>query len=386
MERVNRIKTAAAAAIAIAFVAPSSATRAQAAPAASDTRPAPDPGAEGYCQFVRGVAASRADVLQWPRLRASVGTYRGLQQGAPGEEQLADTAARVMAGFEYDLFDIARGATLRGRAQAECERQRAEAALDGFLVPRGELPSELALRARLAVLDQALPQALAFEQSIAAEFAAGRATLDERTAVEQRVHALRLERIRSRLALEAAARAPRTQHVPAAALRAHERTELEVERQEARLRELEAFSLSLQGGYEHVFDADTELPLYGMVTFSYAFGNLFQYAADARAERGRRVFLREQRSGLRRRVKEALASLHALLAAERERLALSAGAIARLEQASAALASVTGDRAGPYARQVWFDLVQARADHAYSTHLIAELSAALAAGGGDAAP
>ena len=29
---------------------------------------------------------------------------------------------------------------------------------------------------------------------------------------------------------------------------------------------------------------------------------------------------------------------------------------------------------------------QARADHAYSTHLIAELSAALAAGGGDAAP
>ncbi len=381
-----RIAIAVGVAGAIAFGATLSTARAQEAHAPSDAKASADVGAEGYCRFVSGVAASQADVLQWPRLRASVGTYRGLQQGGPGDEQLAHTAARVMAGLEYDVFDVARGATLRGRARADCERQRASAAIEGFLAAHGDLPSEPALRARLAVLDQALPQALAFEQSVAAEFAAGQATLDERAVVEQRVHALRLEQIRIRLGLENAARAPRAQRLPAAALRAHERTDLEVERLEARLRELEAFGLSLQGGYEHVFDADTELPLYGMVTFSYAFGNLFQYGADARAEQGRRVYLREQRSGLRQRVDEALARLRALLAAERERLALSAAAMARLERANATLSSVTGERANAYARHVWFELVQARADHAYSTHLIAELSGALEAGGSDAAP
>jgi hypothetical protein len=338
--------------------------------------------AASYCRFVENVAASEAHVLVWPRLRASFGTFRGIDTDGAVTDQ-TELSARLMAGLEYDLFDVYRGATLNDRAEAECRRYRAVSKLRAFtqLGPQGETRS--ALQRRLAVLDAALPEAQTQAKQLESDLAAGRATLDELGAVERGLEALQIERLRISLAMEGlASDAPLDGSLPGL-LEEQLRADAEVERYEGRLREIAAWSFSLNGGYDQVFREDDDVPIYAMATLTYSFGGLFQGAADARAAAARKAWVEAQPQGVRHEVTQIMQRLHALQTAEREQLALTTERVRKLDERRAALASISDDRARAYTRTLWFELVQARAQQAYLERHVEEIDGVLARKGSE---
>jgi hypothetical protein len=335
--------------------------------------------ADSYCRFVENVAASEAHVLTWPRLRASFGTFRGVDTEVSGTNE-SDLALRLMAGLEYDLFDLYRGVTLNDRAEAECRRYRAGSKLRRFtrLGPQGETRS--ALERRLEVLEAALPEARAQAKQLESDLVTGRATLDELSAVERGLDMLQLERLRITLAMDGLEDPMRDGSLPAL-LDEQLHAEAEVERYEARLREIAAWSFSLNGGYDQVFSEDEDVPLYAMVTLKYSFGGLFQGAADERAAAARKQWLEAQPQGVRYEASEIAQRLRTIEATEREQLALVSDRVRKLDERRTTLATISDDRARAYTRSLWFDLVQARAQQAYLERHLEEIAAVIGVAG-----
>ena len=340
----------------------------------------------GYCRHVEGVAASRAALLYVPHARVTAGTARNLEAQAGAEEGDAgdDVRLRLLAGLEYDLIDVFRAATLEAHAGSSCAAYRAELELRETLEPLMELESRAALAERLKVLDEAMPEAERFVRTIEAEVAAGQATQAELLALERELDALDAERARVRLLFDSLPE--ESTPIDSAGL---ERklarfvdAEDDVERAEARLRTLEAFSLALRGGYDHVFGEDLEPPVYGMVTVSYALGGLAQSSADARAAAGRRTWLRARAERALGEREAALRRLSATLAAERSRLAAVERRLTSLEQRQRTLAAISEGRAREYQRALWMELVRVRADRAYLSRHVEDLATLASTAGG----
>ncbi len=325
---------------------------------------------DSYCRYVESVAESEAQVPSWPRLRASFGTYRGLDIEAGTTDQ-SELSARLMAGLQYDLFDLYRGVTLGDRARAECRLYRATTRLRDAsqLGPSGQ--TRAALRKRIEVLDAALPEGEAQAKALEAELASGHATLEELAIVERGLDAVRLSRFEAQLALDRTALDPAEVGSLSGMLDEFRAADAHVERYESRLRTLSAWGFSLNGGYDHVFRDDDQVPLYAMATLTYAFGGVFQGAANSRAERARAEWSATTTQGARHTLEETVAHLRALVAVEREQLVLVRARVQRLDERGRTLAAIADERARTYARAVWFELVAARAEEAYlAQHLL----------------
>ena len=310
--------------------------------------------ADGYCDLVEGVASSESALLFAPELFA---TYGYLDQGpvvtipeASGDD------TRLTAGVAYRLSGIVEGIAVKSRARADCDRHRALGRLQRATVYRG-------LSARARILDEAVERADRILEMIDRDFKQRRATAQEVTATR-----IRVDEIRS---LAAATRSEivnlgsvKGSGNTGGAIRDYYAADDEMQRQEGRLRRLQAWDVSVRVGYDAFTGPidDDENPLFAAVSVGFNLGALFQGAGEERAAAGRRRFMREERPGS---LEPSARQLRLYARQEKERADETAVLVEDLERQLAELKEVGGDTGRRYREMIWFELVKIKAEHEY---------------------
>ncbi|RKH00650.1 hypothetical protein D7V97_30015 [Corallococcus sp. CA053C] len=277
----------------------------------------------GYCERVRGTSRAEAALELAPEVFASIGVVNtGDAEGGSDQMPLGVPRLRLTAGLGYDFIGIYRGDKLRLRAEAECRRYQALAALQGAVRQGARLGETAALRARARALAESLPRAETLVAELRDELRDGGATLEELNAVQVRLDHLRAlardtEQAQARIALEPAL-AEGTDL--GALLSAFESADDQVEALSGRLRRARAWRLSVRGGYDKVFDVEQDTPLFGQLTLGYNLGALWQGRANAQAREGRRLETRDAVDGTPRQVRQLLGELRITEQAEHARL------------------------------------------------------------------
>ncbi|RKH06152.1 hypothetical protein D7X74_33990 [Corallococcus sp. CA047B] len=279
--------------------------------------------AQGYCERVRGTSRAEAALELAPEVFASIGAVNaGDAQGGSDETPLGSPKLRLTAGLGYDFVGLYRGHTLRSRAEAECRRYQALAALQGAVQQGTRLGETAALQARARALAESLPRAETLVSQLRDELRDGGATLEELNAVQVRLDHLRTlardtEQAQARLALEPGLAEGQDL---GALLLAFESADDQVEALSGGLRKARAWRLSVRGGYDEVFNVDQDTPLFGQLTLGYNLGNLWQGRANAQAREGRRQETRDAVEGAPRQVRQLLGELRITEQGEQQRL------------------------------------------------------------------
>jgi hypothetical protein len=316
--------------------------------------PAATARADGYCDLVEGVASSESALLFAPEVFAS---YGYLDQGvivtipeASGDD------ARLTAGVAYRLSGILEGMAVKSRARADCQRHLALSRLQRATVYRG-------LAARARILDDAVERADRILEMIDRDFKQRRATAQEVTATRLRVDEIR--------AMAAATRGEivRLGSVKGGgetggAIRDYYLADDEMQKQEGRLRRLQAFDVSVRAGYDAFTGPidDDENPLFAVVSVGINLGALFQGSGEERAAAGRRRYVREERSSAS---EPSVRELRLLAEQEKQRAEQTAVLVEDLERQLADLKDVGGETGRRYRETVWFELVKIKAEHEY---------------------
>jgi len=315
--------------------------------------------ADDYCDHVQAVASAESAVDLAPELFGTFGYMKQADEDGFGDPILT-TGPRLTAGVRYRLTGILEGSATRGRARAECDRHRALGRVQGA-------STYGAVAARAKLLDAALPEA---EQIL------GKLTGDvkEKLATEQELVAMRLRLAELRkLATEARAELaalPAPTETVTGALTAYYAADASVEKHAARLRRLEAFDVSVRAGYDRFLDQDDEAPYFAMVQVGINLGTLFQGGANSRAAAARARMVRDRHAAV---ADTTIATLEADLAVDTLRVTQLATLIADLESQMATIARLGGDDGRRYKQTLWFELVKAKADHAYAQAHVASL-------------
>lgn len=326
--------------------------------------------ADGYCDFVEGVASSESALLFAPELFA---TFGYLDQGpviTVPEASGDDT--RLTAGVSYKLSGIVEGFAVKGRASADCDRHLALGRLQRATVFRG-------LAARARILDDAVERGDRILAMIDDDFKQRRATAQEVTATRIRVDEIR--------ALAAATRndiaklgSVKGGGDTSSAIRSYFAADDEVMRQEGRLRRLQAWDVSVRVGYDAFTGPidDDENPLFAAVSVGINLGALFQGSAEERAATGRSRYVREERPFAS---EPSLRQLRMLAQQEKLRAEQTAVLVEDLEKQLAELKDVGGDTGRRYREMVWFELVKIKAEHEYHVAYAAGLAELAGKGG-----
>jgi hypothetical protein len=324
------------------------------------------------CEFVRSVTEAESAVLLAPELFVSTGVVNaGQATGSPSDVPLGTPRLRITAGLGYDLVGVYQGVTMRHRAEAECQRQRALQALQTALQSGPDLGAAPALEARLAVLKTAIPEGERLIESLRGDLQAGRATLEELNVLQLRLDALRALESETIQSQERLAHAPPRPDRPLSTLlqELHSADD-EIERLSGRLRSSSAWGLSLRAGYDELIHVPQDLPLFGTITLSYNLGAWSQAAANERARAARRQASEEEVEGLPRRVARLLQELRATQSAETARLqevTVLAGDLESQLQSLQALETIKVRRFHDY---LVLELARLRAEQAWlHTHL-----------------
>ncbi|RKH35972.1 hypothetical protein [Corallococcus sicarius] len=290
--------------------------------------------ARGYCERVRGTSHAEAALELAPELFASIGAVNaGDAMGGGDETPLGKPRLRLTAGLGYDFVGLYRGRALHSRAEAECRRQQALAALQGAVEQGSRLGEASALEARARALATSLPRAETLVTALREELRDGGTTLEELNAVQVRLDHLRAlardtEQARARIALGPGQ--PEGQDL-GALLTAFEAADDQVEALSGGLRRARAWRLAVRGGYDEVFDVAQDVPLFGQLTLGFNLGALWQGRANAQAREGRRQETRDAVDGTPRRVRQLLGELRITAQAEQARLGEVSALVSDLE-------------------------------------------------------
>lgn len=309
---------------------------------------------DGYCDYVRGVAAAESALMFAPEVFTEFGR---IEQASTSIQEVVDPGTlRFIGGLRWRISGLYEGAATRARASAECRRHNALAGIRGATLYK-------ALAARAAVLDGALPAAEKLLARITADLDARRTTAQEATAARLRVEELRRLADETHQAMSVLPPPPPDGQL---GLVAFQRADADVERHEATIRRARAVDLSVRVGVDEFLDdsgTNTSSPYFAVVTANINLGLLFQGRGNARAAAGRARYLKSGRDPVT--VDATADRLRAQLETATRRADETAALEADLQRQLKVLDRVGGDDSRRYRQIVWFDLIKVRAEHAY---------------------
>jgi hypothetical protein len=319
------------------------------------------------CEFVRSVTEAETAVMLAPELFASTGVVNaGEASGGSGGVPLGSPRFRITAGLGYDLVGVYQGVTLRHRAEAECQRQRALLALEATLRAGPDLGTAPALEARLQVLQASIPEGEKLLEALRADLNEGRATLEELNALQVRLDALRALKIETLQARDRLAHLPARPEQPLSSLLQDlQAADDEIEQLSGKLRRSSAWGLHLRGGYDELVDVPQKLPLFGMITLSYNLGGWSQGAANERARSARLRASEEDVEGLPQRVERLLQELRSSLSTEEARLREVKSLVDDLESQLRSLQSLETVKVRRFHDYLVLELARLRAEQAW---------------------
>lgn len=316
---------------------------------------------DGYCDYVQGVAAAESALSLSPEAYVQ---YGRIEQASPSGPTVDPGGLRLIAGVRYRISGLYEGFAMRGRAKADCRRHQAFEAVRSETVYR-------ALEARAKVLEGALPDAEKMLAQTTSDFEARRTTAQEANALRIRVEELRRTAMETRQSLRDLPAPAAGDH--AGALAAFHRADADVESREAAIRRARAVDLSVRFGFNRYLDGDNagSTPYFSMISLGVNLGLLWQGFGNSRAAEGRKRLVR---SGHDPVSEEAT---NALVEATAKRAQDTAALEADLSRQYEALGRVGGDDSKRFRQIVWFDLVKARAEHAFHEAYLAALKQVL---------
>lgn len=325
-------------------------------PVAANAQSAPPD--DGYCDFVEGAAAATAAPLLSPELFGQFGYIEQSSFGVNPDPMAPDPSdLRLLGGIRYSLSNIYTGAVTKSRARAECRRHKALVAIRGITAGR-------ATAARVAVYDQARPEADRMMQAMATDLEQRRVTLQEATAMKLRVEQLRALAADARR--ELAALPPQDQRPLASLLTEFRGADAEVESNEGKLRSAQNYNVSVRVGVDKFLNGvNTDPRWFGVVQLGLNLGVLFTGDGNARAAAGRKRYARSGNDPLVATTNATVDQLRALIAVDTERSQQMAHLVADLGQQLEILAKVGTDDTARLRQTLWFDWVKAKADLAY---------------------
>lgn len=343
------------------------------------------PGVPEYCEHVLGSASSLVAQQIYPRLYLSGGLLTGADRVNDAGLLGSSTGVlwRLQAGVTYSLADLNEGLAIRDRAHAECEVYRQQSDLFAFLARYDESESIAGLRAKIEILQEALPTAARMLRDLRGLLLHQQATIEEVNATSLRVDSLRSELGSSRTRVAVAARKHPVPREPVANLmRSYRRAVEHAAESESRVRTSRRYDLALRAGYDRLFGVRDGIPLSASLTLTYSLGSIAQPTAEARAERGRSGWAAAGVEGIHDRVAILLSKLQAMLEVQSQREAEAVVLLSDLEARYRSVAKVPGDSARAYRDYLWFDLIRLRAEKAYLHAQTEELRFLLPADGG----
>lgn len=306
---------------------------------------------DGYCDFVAGAAAATSDIQLAPQVFADVGY---IEQSVATVNPDSGSSGRFIVGVRWSLSNALSGVATRDRASADCTRHKA------LELVRGETNAR-ALEARAKVLDAALAEADKVLAEATADLDARRTTAQEATATRLRVEELRGLAVETHRQLSLY---PAPGGELGGALAAYQRADAEVEHQEGKLRFLGAFDVNVRVGIDEFFTGtQSGSPYFAVLEVGVNLGALFVGGNNDRAAKGRKQLTASGHDPLA--VDATVERLNAVAAAETKRAEETAALQADLQKQLDALARVGGEDSKRYRITVWFELVKAKADHAY---------------------
>lgn len=319
---------------------------------------------DAYCDHAKAVAAAQSATLVAPELFTSFGYVE--QPAAAAIPSTTSDDLRFTLGVKYSLGNLFEGAVVRQRAGADCRRQEALAGVE-------RVPQRRALAARARVLDAAMDEASKLLAEADDDMRARRATAQEVMATRLRVEQLRALAAATHRELDTL---PDTEASLSGALGAYYAADRDVEKADARLRTAQAWDLSVRVGYDTFLDGDDESPYFAVVQASFNLGWILQQPANKRALAAKQRLVREEANAA------ATPAVRARYESEVQR-AKEAGALAsELERQLEALRRIGGDDSRRFRQTVWFEWVEAAAEHAYLESHAASLGEVLGEGGG----
>lgn len=306
---------------------------------------------DGYCDYVEGKANAEAALQFSPELIGSVGYVE--QPDAVINPDASSKGLRLIAGVRYKVSGIYEGIATRERGKADCRRHRA------FEQVRGETASR-AISARLKVLDEALVEAEKLLRTDEADFAARRTTAQEATTTRVRVEELRQLAADDHRQLSVLP--PPSEAPLAGALQTYRNADAEVEANEAKLRRAQAIDVSVRFGFDEYAERENPSPYFAVLSVGLNLGVLFQGPANKRAAAGREKLVQ---SGRGPGVEGTVDELRTTLEVESKREQESAALLKELQRQVDALNRIGGEESKRYRQTVWFEMVKAKAQHAY---------------------
>jgi hypothetical protein len=335
--------------------------------AAADSGQSVSPGqsADGYyCQYSESVAEDERRTLMTPHLTASAGKVNFLS----GEKSaLGNSTLRQTIGLSYSLQETLRGMAVRTRAHADCERHKASSTLLQFLELRVQGLEVAAITARLTLLESALPTAESIVSRTKADVGAFRTTNVHLDAMSIRLDRLRAGMDQSRKALVVPVDTvllPRFSSLRQAIVQ-QQAEDATYERSMSRIRRSTGWNLTVQSGYEHLSKVRDYSPYYWTVNFDVSLGLFSRHRAEEEAVSAHVAFLSQDPLGPTQRAKVLLYKLQSDLIVEQSRLTDNAVLLREMEGRVDSLKLIRDIKASEYSDNVWFDIIELRAEHEY---------------------
>jgi hypothetical protein len=336
-----------------------------AADADSGQSVSPGQSADGYyCQYSESVAEDERRTLMTPHLVASAGKVNFLS----GEKSaVGNSTLRQTIGLSYSLQETLRGMAVNTRAHADCERYKASSMLLQFLELRVQSLEVAAIAARLTLLENALPTAELIVSRTKADVAAFRTTNAHLDAMSIRLDRLRagMDQNRKALVTPVGSVPPPRFSSLRQAIAQQQAEDATYERSMSRIRRSTGWNLTVQGGYEHLSNVRDYSPYYWTVNFDMSLGLFSRHRAAEEAVSAHVAFLSQDPLGPTQRAKVLLSKLQSDLLVEQSRLTDNTILLREMEGRVDSLKLIRDIKASEYSDDVWFEMIELRAEHEY---------------------
>lgn len=335
------------------------------------------PAADGFCEYVSGVAASQAAPFLSPVLFGSVGNASAEILPSPlSPVTSVANRTRFFSGASFSLGNVQRGLAMKQKAQADCEQYKVTAGLEAFLQDNWEALTSNALEAR----EQVLQDGLVHTKEILSRSAR---LLEAHVSTDQEYHAMQLRRDELQQILEQTdsdlGKAAKSESLAELSLpdllKKQQELQMREELKEAEARQAGTWDITVRGGYQRIFNAPQSTPYFATVTLSFNLGRLRQANAERRASIGFRQWIQEDPEGASMRTYTLLEHFRAIQTAETARLRETEILMQDLEQRLESLRRISDERAQSYQDYVWFDYIKLKAEHSYLVAHLKDLAA-----------
>lgn len=319
-----------------------------------------------YCRRVMAHADGDAAQLFAPTAHLQVVKF---PQNSPADTagvQIGD-GLQPRAALSIGLVDIYKGFGVKQWAASECRRQESAVTLEAVLATRAEIGRAPALERKVAFLRAHEAEVKAIVKNAEERLAAHTNTISE--VQDLRLRALGFTRRVAESEAELARVKSRAVTVPteplAKLLVTYEERNLQLEKSNSHLRNLQPWKLNVTGGVA----ATPSAQVYGVAELSYNFGGIFVPSAESRANQARASELKNARYEMRQQVDALTRDLRTSAEHSREQARAIEEELARLSKDRASLDGTEAPNKHTVLAAMTLAMVDLEAEHTFLTVL-----------------